>query len=262
MPEDQVHAYNRIILKIFKEKWSPGVTEFPFTREDILDARNAVAPELVRLNAGDVKYSFTYRNQLPDEILKTEAPGKHWVIFGAGKSKYVFRQVASTRILPNPSLVAIPIPDSTPEIIRSYALNDEQALLAIVRYNRLLDIFLGITTYSLQNHLRTSVKGIGQIEIDELYVGIDSRGQHYMIPVQAKGGKDEIGIVQVTQDIGYVSERFPTMRCKAVAAQFMPDQTIALFSLVIQNDDLRIVEERHYKLLPHREIDRALVTTY
>ncbi len=28
--------------------------------------------------------------------------------------------------------------------------------------------FLGLTTYSLQSHLRTSVKDVGQIEIDEL----------------------------------------------------------------------------------------------
>ena len=65
----------------------------------------------------------------------------------------------------------INIPDGTPEIIRGYALDDEQALLAIVRYNRLIDIFLSLTTYSLQNHLRTTVLNIGQIEIDELYIG-------------------------------------------------------------------------------------------
>jgi hypothetical protein len=39
-----------------------------------------------------------------------------------------------------------------------------------VRYNRLLYIFLGLTTYSLQNHLRTTVKSVGgsQIAIDEI----------------------------------------------------------------------------------------------
>ena len=53
------------------------------------------------------------------------------------------------------------IPDATPEIILSYALSDEQALLAKVRYNRLLDIFLGITTYSLQNHLLNHPGDVG-----------------------------------------------------------------------------------------------------
>jgi len=51
-------------------------------------------------------------------------------------------------------MAATKIPDSTPELVGAYALDDEQALLAIVRYNRLIDIFLSLTTYSLQNHLR------------------------------------------------------------------------------------------------------------
>src|SRR5271157_4057421 len=37
-----------------------------------------------------------------------------------------------------------------------YKFTDEQALLAKVRYTRLIDTFLGITAYSLQNHLRTT----------------------------------------------------------------------------------------------------------
>ena len=111
--------------------------------------------------------------------------------------------------MPNEHLALTAIPDATPELIRAYALDDEQALLAIVRYNRMVDTFLGLTTYSLQNHLRTTVKGIGQIEIDELYVGLDKYGCHYVIPVQAKGGKDQIGIVQTTQDIRFVEQKFP-----------------------------------------------------
>ena len=49
-----------------------------------------------------------------------------------------------------------------------YQMN-EQELLAIVRYNRLIDIFLGITCYSLQNHLQTTITGIGQVETNEIY---------------------------------------------------------------------------------------------
>jgi hypothetical protein len=49
------------------------------------------------------------------------------------------------------------VPDSTPGLISLYALNDEQALLARLRYNRLIDIFTGISCYSLQSHLRTAL---------------------------------------------------------------------------------------------------------
>ena len=101
------------------------------------------------------------------------------------------------------------IPDNTPEIIAAHALSDEQALLARLRYNRLIDIFLGITTYSLQNHLRTTVRDIGQIEIDEVYVGVDRRGCQYVIPVQAKGGSDQLSVVQTKQEPGVLRRPIP-----------------------------------------------------
>ena len=103
-------------------------------------------------------------------------------------------------IVANPAMAETKIPDATPGVIALYALNDEQALLAKLRYNRLIDIFTGVTCYSLPNHLRTTVKGIGQVETDEIYIGIDRRGVHYVFPVQAKGGKDTQNIVQIEQD--------------------------------------------------------------
>jgi hypothetical protein len=159
-------------------------------------------------------------------------------------------------------LASIAIPDATPELIRAYALDDEQALLAIVRYNRLIDTFLGLTTYSLQNHLRTTVKGIGQIEIDELYIGLDKHGCHYVIPVQAKGGKDQIGVVQTTQDVRYVDQKFPGLRCRPIAAQFMNASIVALFELTLVGDEVKIVEERHYKLVPADSLDQAAIRSY
>ena len=94
------------------------------------------------------------------------------------------------------------IPDATPGIIIKYTQGDEQALLAKIRYNRLIDIFTGVTCYSLQNHLRTTVTGIGQIETDELYIGVDRRGAQYIFPVQAKGGKDQLGSKRLNNPTG------------------------------------------------------------
>ena len=164
--------YAALIEKIFFDHWSDQVAEFEFDREELEAAAPALGFKSVK-NIGDVPYSFRYRKAFPESILATQPKGLEWVIIGAGRAKYRFKLVKATRIIPRDDLVQIGIPDATPEIIRAYALDDEQALLAIVRYNRLVDIFLGLTTYSLQNHLRTTVKDIGQIEIDELYVGID-----------------------------------------------------------------------------------------
>jgi hypothetical protein len=261
MAKQDVAAYDRIIEKIFFEHFTQGAEQFEFIRREIIDAKDLLAPVL-DLNPGDVPYSYRYRRPLPAKILETQPEGLEWVIEGAGRARYRFKLVPATRIAPNPNLATIDIPDSTPEIIRAYALDDEQALLAIVRYNRLIDTFLGLTTYSLQNHLRTTVKGIGQIEIDELYVGLDKRGCHYVIPVQAKGGKDQIGVVQTTQDIRFVDEKFPGMQCRAISAQFMGDNAVALFELTLQNDEIKVVEERHYRLVPAKNLDQKAIRDY
>lgn len=255
------NRYKLLIEPIFFNHWSEGKTQFEFAREELETTAAEMEIKLPK-NLGDVLYALRFRIGYPETIVATQPAGYEWIIEGAGRARYRFRLVKAIRILPNGSLAWTAIPDSTPEVIRAYALDDEQALLAIVRYNRLIDTFLGITTYSLQNHLRTTVKGIGQIEIDELYVGIDKYGCHYIVPVQAKGGKDQIGVVQTTQDISFVEQKFPGMRCRAVSAQFMEDGIVALFELTLQDGEVKLCDERHYKLVPCAELDPKAIRNY
>lgn len=255
------NRYKQIIEAIFFDHWKEGTQTFEFERTEIkstADNLQIVLPD----NIGDVPYSFRYRNPLPQRLIDTQPQGLEWIIEGAGRARYRFKLVPANRIKPNPAMVAIAIPDATPELIRAYALDDEQALLAIVRYNRLIDTFLGLTTYSLQNHLRTTVKGVGQIEIDELYIGLDKHGCHYAIPVQAKGGKDQIGVVQTGQDIAYVTQKFPGMRCRPIAAQFMADGLVAIIELMLQGDTIKVVEEKHYRLVPASQLDHTAIIAY
>lgn len=255
------NRYQLLIEAVFFDGYRKGSKQFEFARQD-LEAKAKQLKIALPKNLGDVVYAIRYRTKLPARILATQPKGREWIIEGAGTARYRFRLVSATRIAPNENLIKIGIPDATPELIRTYALDDEQALLAIMRYNRLIDIFLGLTTYSLQNHLRTTVNGIGQIEIDELYFGIDRNGCHYAIPVQAKGGKDQIGVVQTSQDIAFVAQKFPGMRCRAISAQFMADGSVAIFELVLQDMEVKVVQERHYRLVPGSELDQAAIKDY
>ena len=212
-------------------------------------------------NAGSVLNGNQHQD-LPQRIVDTATKGRHWIIEGAGRSKYRFKLVKESRIVPRTDLLAIKVPDSTPEIISKYALSDEQALLAKVRYNRLVDIFLGVTAYSLQNHLRTTVNDLGQIEIDEMYVGINRSGAHFIIPIQAKGGKDQLSFVQASQDIACCNEKFPDLICRSVSAQFMEDEVIAMFEVVVSGDSLKIADERHFRLVPADEISSKELADY
>lgn len=246
-PSAGQNAYRQLIERIFFEHYRKGVRSFEFDREEIPDAAEALG--LVRpKNVGDVIYALRYRTALPDSILSTQPRGLEWIIEGAGRARYRFALVPLNRIVPDVRLPLVAIPDGTPQIIRAYALDDEQALLAVVRYSRLIDVFLGITTYSLQNHLRTTVRGLGQIEIDELYVGTDRDGTQYVIPVQAKGGSDQISVVQTRQDVAWCAQRFPGVGVRAVSAQFMQDDGIAMFELEVRNDVVIVADEKHYRL--------------
>lgn len=257
----QENRYSAILEAVFAKHYTEGALEFEFERGEIEEAASRLQIVLPK-NIGDLIYSFRYRVELPNAIRAKASTGNEWIIGPAGRSRYVFKQVAISRVIPRAELVTIKIPDATPEIVLNYTQGDEQALLAKVRYNRLVDIFLGLTTYSLQNHLRTTVKGVGQIEIDELYIGLDRHGSHYVIPVQAKGGKDQLSVVQAEQDIACCKEKSPTLVCRAISAQFMDDQKIAMFELVIQDHQVKIVDEKHYKLLPAAEISPADLLSY
>lgn len=252
-PTRSPNRYSAIIARVFSNHYRESATEFEFTRDEFVEIAQLLGVVLPK-NVGDLIYSFRYRNELPESISKTSADGLEWIIEGAGRARYRFRQVRLNRIVPREELVTIKIPDSTPEIIAAYALTDEQALLAKVRYNRLIDVFLGITAFSLQNHLRTTVKNVGQIEIDEIYVGINRHGRQFVVPVQAKGGSDKHGVVQTQQDIVCCSQKFPGLTCRAVSAQFMSDQRIAMFELAVYEGEIKVVDEKHYKLVPAREI--------
>ena len=183
-------------------------------------------------------------------ILETAPGGQTWIIRPAGRGKYRFVLVSDTPLTPNPNLAVTKIPDSTPGIISKYTFSDEQALLARVRYNRLVDIFLSIACYSLQNHLRTTAPGMGQVETDEIYIGVDKRGAHYAVPVQAKGGTDKLSRVQIEQDFAVCADKLPSLICRPVGAQFMADDVIALFEFEQDGDEIRIVAEKHYQLVP------------
>ncbi len=168
------NRYSKLIESIFTQKYQSGVQEVVFKREDLVSTAAKLGIKLPK-NLGDIIYSFRYRAALPESIRNYAPEGLEWVIRPVGQAKYKFSLTAMPRIIPNALLSETKVPDATPGIIVKYALNDEQGLLAKLRYNRLIDIFSGVTCYSLQNHLRTTVPDMGQVETDEIYVGVDKR---------------------------------------------------------------------------------------
>src|ERR1035437_7774105 len=138
LPESQENRYKRLLEHIFFDKkfgaYKEGDKEIEFARGDLERAAKALRIDLPK-NLGDVVDAIRYRTALPKKIIAIQPEEMEWVIEGVGRARYKFCLVPINRIVPNLQLRAIKVPDATPEIIAAYALNDEQALLAKVRYN-------------------------------------------------------------------------------------------------------------------------------
>ena len=253
--------YTVIIERIFLSHFKTGAEQVNFAREDIVKFAKKLGVPLPK-NLGDVVYSFRYRKALPRKILTKAKKGYAWIIRPAGRGKYCFVLVPDRPLSPNEQLAITKIPDSTPGIVAKYSLTDEQALLAKVRYNRLIDTFMGITCYSLQNHCRTTVPALGQVETDEIYVGIDKKGAQYVCPVQGKGLREQFGVVQIEQDLELCAHKFPSLTCRPIGAKSMEDNIIALLEFEQAQDGIHIASEKHYKLVPPEDVTVADLNAY
>jgi hypothetical protein len=248
-----------IITEIFRTKYKGGGTPVEFSVKEYGPICEKLG--IPRLgNPPDLAYGYRFRFPLPPSIEDTQPPNRFWNIELAGKGRYRFVLRRVKWIDPTPGQLVIKVPDQTPEIIKQYALTDEQSLLAKVRYNRLIDIFLGISASSLQSHLRTTVEGLAssQIEIDELYVGVNTNGVQLVVPVQAKRGAEHLASVQARQDLMLCSEKWPNATCRAVSAAFPPSEqsqdTIVLFELALEGDEVIRLREKQYQLVERTKI--------
>ena len=118
MPKKRTGLYDVRIEQIFKNHFTAGISSFDFDRDEIEKVAEKIEANLPK-NVGDVVYSFRYRRALPKSIQDTASNDNEWVIEGADRAKYTFKLVKINRIVPNQNLIAIKIPDATPEIISS-----------------------------------------------------------------------------------------------------------------------------------------------
>jgi hypothetical protein len=261
MENKEPNRYTKILEAIFARHFKKGKTEIEFERSEFSQVADELGIQLPK-NLGDVLYSFRYRTPLPDSITSEAPKGSQWIIRPAGKGKYKLVIVKEALVVPSSILAETKIPDATPGVIARYAMNDEQSLLAKLRYNRLIDIFTGLTCYSLQSHLRTTLRGGSQVETDEIYIALDKRGVHYVLPVQAKGIKERIGVVQIEQDIELCSQKFPHLICRAIAAKLMEDNLIALFEFEQTKEGIKVASEKHYRLVEPNELSIEEIQSY
>jgi hypothetical protein len=76
-----------------------------------------------------------------------------------------------------------------------------------IEYTHLLDDLLQATCYHVQSHLRTTGSLGQQIEADDVYIGRKD-GERFVVPIEAKGGKEKLGYSQMKSTINAVRKKF------------------------------------------------------
>jgi hypothetical protein len=127
-----------------------------------------------------------------------------------------------------------------------------------VLYNRLIDIFTGLTCFHIQNHYRGFVEGMGEVELDALYVGIDKTGKLYILPIEAKSQAENemIGRVQISQMAKLVRQDFANLDRRILAIKYLKDGTIVIieFDDQVEPDDFKIVSVSRFRLIRQEQI--------
>ena len=251
-PLNEKTLYDLVILSIFNEKRalvSPQSDEVFFTTQDV---HRTIAEQSFEIsNPPDIAYTYrTNRRDLPAAILSSG----NWSIEAApGKGNYVFRRLDRSPYIDIPEdLATIRILDGTPGIVVKHQKSDEQALLARVRYNRLIDIFTGLAAFHLQGHFRTTVDG-SQVEIDDLYIGVDTDGEGYLLPVEAKSVGERLGVSQITAMVKFAQERYSLLPVRPIGLVVMPDKSLMFLEFNTADDSNEVRTERYKRYLLVRE---------
>lgn len=216
----------------------------PFLKTELVDICNEL--NIVVKNIPDIFYTFRSRCCLPEKILEID----NWIINPLGKGKYEFRRTKRTPFIEiQTGLAGIEILNAIPEIVEKYTIFDEQGVLSSIRYNRLVDIFTGITCFHLQSHIRTTLNQEGQIEIDDIYVGIDHEGNEYILPLEAKSPdeRDKLGWVQVANMVKYSKQQYPNLKCRPICAKPIAKNMIVLIEFE-DEEDYELIGIKNIKL--------------
>jgi hypothetical protein len=149
------------------------------------------------------------------------------------------------------SLKTYSIPYAVPEIVAQNLARDEQGLLTVVRYNRILDVFTGLACFHLQSHIRTFVKEHGQVEVGELYVGVDKDGQGFVLPVEAKEEGERLGLDKAVALTLFARKCFPKLICRPIGIM---RRALHLFDCVEfepveELSKVAVLEMRRYQLV-------------
>jgi hypothetical protein len=243
-------VYVPILREIVQRTYEPGMQRIEFTIGDIREVAGRLGLEIG--NAADMSYRMRSRTRLPDDILDLGFT----VLRGVGRGKYAL-EVGGEALVHLPEHDIYDHNDQTPLPVRrllpeDLAELDEQGLLTIISYCRLLDHFTGLTVYRLRSHVRKSVPQIGQAELDEIDVGVALRDDDMPVvfPIEAKAADEVINRVQIATAVAYCDAYFPNHEIRPIVVKLTRDGIMHFleFRATTSLAGLRVTRSHGYRL--------------
>ncbi|MYS47381.1 hypothetical protein GTY23_40655 [Streptomyces sp. SID5998] len=243
-------VYVPILMEIFQEKYTEGDEVVEFTLDDIRAA--AIRLGISVRNPADLAYRMRSRTELP-EVIRSEG---FYILSAVGRGKYRLGK-AESAIITLPSTEPRQVPDLTPLPVRRLlperlAQFDEQALLTVVDYCKILDDFTGLRNFRLRSHVRKSVPKIGQAELDEVCVAISEDGDEFptIVPIEAKAVADAVNRVQICAMVSFCEVYFPGHAVRPLAIKVDHDSLVHVleFNATENAADLTILRSATYDI--------------
>ena len=255
-----------ILREIVRRKYVPGAQRIDFIKQDVEEVAGQLGVKLG--NAADVVYRMRARTRLPDDILDLGFT----VLRGVGRGKYAL-EIGGEAVVHLPEHEVFEHNDQTPLPVRrllpeDMAELDEQGLLTMVSYCKLLDHFTGLKVYRLRSHVRKSVPSVGQAELDEIDVGVALREDEVPVvfPLEAKAADEVINRVQVATAVAYCKTYFVGHEIRPIVVKLTYDGVLHFleFRATTSLTGLRILHSHGYRLNlspKQRELIRASKAT-
>ncbi|MBL9104047.1 MAG: hypothetical protein JNL82_24090 [Myxococcales bacterium] len=239
-----------ILLAIYRLKYQEGASTIDFSLDDV----RMVAADLgiVTRNPGDVIYRMRSRTLLPAPIRDNGFN----ILRQIGRGHYRFERAVSTlmeiadeTIIDTIDTTPLPVRRLLPELLAEI---DEQGLLSVVDYCKLLSHFTGLQVFRLRSHVRKSVAGVGQVEVDEVDVGVALRDDDAPIifPIEAKAALDPVNRVQIANQVIFALQHFPGHEVRPIVVKVDHASLLhmAEFNAATDPNSLVIVKRATYRV--------------
>jgi len=248
-------VYVPILRELVRRFREPGSQRVEFTVRDVRQVADDLGIEIG--NAPDLVYRMRARTRLPDDILDMGFT----ILRGVGRGRYAL-EVGGEAVVHLPEHEILGHNDQTPLPVRrllpeSLVDLDEQGLLTMVSYCKLLDHFTGLTVYRLRSHVRKSVPNVGQAELDEIDVGVAMRDDDIPVvfPIEAKAADEVINRVQIATAVAYCQTYFPGHQIRPIVIKLTYDGVMHFleFRSTTALAGLRAINSCGYRLHPSKK---------